>query len=549
MNGENRDKMNIMYIFNDTAFGGAGQSLLDTLVEIKYKINPIVIIRDRAKVEEKFTDLGIKCYKIPFSTDYVKIGSADAEKRMRDFRQSYEAAMQLLPIIEEEKVSLIHINSSVSYFAAIAALIANIPYIWHIRELMRDLYGCEFLNEDLKLSLYKKASRLITISDFVQRRYYEEYGLETFRLYNGLNTQRYQAEIDVNKPFKNAFIVAAMIMPEKRQWDVIRATELLAERGHDDINVIIVGNGGAGYVWALKKYIHKKNLDKNIVVLPFQNDLSNLRSQVSYAITSSQNEALGRVTIEAMLAGHVVIGARSGGTQEIIGSNEERGFLYELGNVYSLADTMERAISCEDDIKNTLLLNAQAYVEDTFNSKGYCRELLKIYDEEVKSFIPFDHTEFIRTLSEYYDMVRHGEEPVKEDNNITISNKSALMFSVALKWLEIRQKGHSLDEYFVHNNIHVIAIYGIGELGRRLYDELENTDIEIETLIDRNPNGMEKVLKFSQLNEEKLDVDAIVVTVISSEDQIIEEIKAYGYENVIGLSEIINSFEEGKKCM
>lgn len=537
----NRKKMNIMYIFNDTGFGGAGQSLLDTLSEIKSNVNPILIIRDDASVEGKFLELGIKCYKIHFSTDYVKIGSADEAQRIYDIRQSYEAALQLLPIIQKEKIQLIHINSSVSSFAAIAALMAHVPYIWHIRELLQEQLCCEFLNEALKISLYKKANKLITISDYVKRQYYEKYGLETFRLYNGLNIERFKTDTSPKK-FENTFIVAAMITPEKGQWDVIRATELLVERGYDDIEVNIVGGGAAGYIWSLKKYIKQRKLEKNIHILPFKDDLSQLRSRASYAITSSQNEALGRVTIEAMLAGNLVIGARSGGTTEIVGSNEERGFLYELGNSKSLADTMERAIVCADEKKKAIVRGAQRFAENTFNSKQYCKELLEIYVETIESFKPYEDDNFLKALEEYYHSIKdiHNHElKVK----VVPYKKSALMYPVVLKWLEIRQNGHSLDEYFKHNNIQTIGIYGMGALGCRLYDELENSCVKIKYLLDKNPNGMDKFFEFSLLDKGKLDVDAIVVTVIYSEKQIIDEIKTYGCKNVIGLSTVLNSFD------
>ena len=62
-------------------------------------------------------------------------------------------------------------------------------------------------------------------------------------------------------------------------------------------------------------------------------------------------------------------------------------------------------------------------------------------------------------------------------------------------------------------------------------------------MIDKSPNGIDKIFEFSELDKEKLDVETIVVTVISSEIQIINEIKTFGYKHVIGLSEIINSFQ------
>ena len=121
--------------------------------------------------------------------------------------------------------------------------------------------------------------------------------------------------------------------------------------------------------------------------------------------------------------------------------------------------------------------------------------------------------------------------------------KSALMLPLVSKWLEIRQMGQSLCEYFYLNNIQNIAIYGMGVLGCRLYDELEGSSVQVRYLIDKSPNGIDKIFEFSELDKEKLDVETIVVTVISSEIQIINEIKTFGYKHVIGLSEIINSFQ------
>ena len=198
---------------------------------------------------------------------------------------------------------MIHINSSVTYFAAIAALIAGIPYVWHIRELLEEHFECEFLNWEIKEKLYKQADKLIAISDYVEKTYYEKYSLKTIRIYDGLNIKRYKKHIEITKNFNRTFIVPGAITPEKGQLDIVKASEILVARGFCDFKIIIVGNGSDDYVWALKKYIKRKKLDKNICILPYCDELSHLRNQAAYAITSSQNEALGRVTIEAMLSG------------------------------------------------------------------------------------------------------------------------------------------------------------------------------------------------------------------------------------------------------
>ena len=535
-------KLNIMYIWNDTTFGGATQSLLDTLVEIKKKINPVVIMHDAVDDEEVFKKLDIRYYKIHFELNYTKIGNGNEEKRKFDKIQSYNAALQLNKLIEKEKIDLIHINSSVSYFGALAAMMSHIPYVWHIRELLEEQFGCEFLNDELMKKLFTRADKLIAISDFVQNKYQEKYHINTVRIYNGLNITKYKKKLNDNRKYNNDFLVVGNVSPGKGQWDVIRATEILVKKGYCNINIIIAGDGDSGYLWALKKYISKNNLNGNIHILPFISDLSKLRSGMSYAISCSKNEALGRVTIEAMLAGNLVIGSRSGATEEIIGRNEERGFLYELGNVNELADTMMRVMQCSDDIKNTVVKAAQIYAENIFDSKPYCRKLLKIYNEAIAEFIPGKYDMFINNLRNYSDSDQYASEFLLKESNI-VANKARAAYRLTAKWLEIKKKGHSLIEFFENNHFQSIAIYGMAELGRRLYDELDESGVEIKYLIDKSPNGMENILNFTLLDGRRLDVDVIVVTVASAEKQIVSELQESGYRKVIGLSDIMAAFE------
>lgn len=538
-------KKNILYIFNDISLGGAALSLWDILTEIKKYINPVVVMRESINDEagRKFEELGIRCYKIRFLTDYVPVGEVTRGKKEEEFRQSYEAALQLIPIIRKENVELIHINSSVSYFAALAALMMNIPYVWHIRELMEEQFGCEFLNNELKHELYIEADKLIAISNFVSQKYHEKYFITTTKIYNGLNVEKLRLCVDRNRDLKKVFLAAAaMISTGKGQLDAIKAVEILIGRGYTDVRLIIVGGGKENYIWALKKYVKKKKIGGFISILPFQSDLTVLRRNASYELVCSQNEALGRVTIEAMLAGNFVIGARSGGTIEIIGENEERGYLYELHNSEDLADAMIRAMKTPQKEKSEIVKKAQRYAEETFELRKYCNEMLLIYDKVIKSFEPRNRTVFLQKIKERYELIRD-----KRESNCQVSGNQLLKlqaaFSISVMWIEMKQKGYNLAEFFMRHKIQSIAIYGMAVLGRLLYDELEDSGIKIKYLIDQEPDFMNQVLEFVPLEEKVLVVDAIVVTVAGTEKKIVEEIRSMGYENVIGLSDIIDSFE------
>lgn len=58
-------------------------------------------------------------------------------------------------------------------------------------------------------------------------------------------------------------------------------------------------------------------------------------------------------------------------------------------------------------------------------------------------------------------------------------------FQILNHWLRLRQKGRTLIPFFKDNMVMSIAIYGMGALGERLYDELKNSGITVAYGIDR----------------------------------------------------------------
>lgn len=87
-------------------------------------------------------------------------------------------------------------------------------------------------------------------------------------------------------------------------------------------------------------------------------------------------------------------------------------------------------------------------------------------------------------------------------------------YKLLITWVEMKQEGKSLVEYFEFNNIKTIAIYGMKELGERLVKELEGSDIEIKYIIDQNADKIETQYKKVKPDDDLEPVDAIVVTAI-----------------------------------
>ena len=90
------------------------------------------------------------------------------------------------------------------------------------------------------------------------------------------------------------------------------------------------------------------------------------------------------------------------------------------------------------------------------------------------------------------------------------------------KWLTLKQQGKSLVQYFERNQYKTVAIYGMKELGERLYDELKDSDIKVLYAIDKNADAIYAEVDVLTPDDDLPEVDLIVVTPVHYFDEIEE---------------------------
>lgn len=107
------------------------------------------------------------------------------------------------------------------------------------------------------------------------------------------------------------------------------------------------------------------------------------------------------------------------------------------------------------------------------------------------------------------------------------------------QWLHVRQEGKTLVEYFEKQGYKTVAIYGMKELGERLYDELQGSGITVEYIIDKNADQIYADVDVVTPDEELKPVDVIVVTAIYYFDEIEEMLSEKVDYPVISLEDIL----------
>lgn len=112
-------------------------------------------------------------------------------------------------------------------------------------------------------------------------------------------------------------------------------------------------------------------------------------------------------------------------------------------------------------------------------------------------------------------------------------------YNLLNQWLALKQQGKSLEMYFLENQYKTIIIYGMGEIGNRLYEELKNSRIEIKYAIDKNVIIEYDDLEIMELSNSMEQADVVVVTAIFAFDEIKKSIEDKFQCDIISLEDVI----------
>lgn len=120
-----------------------------------------------------------------------------------------------------------------------------------------------------------------------------------------------------------------------------------------------------------------------------------------------------------------------------------------------------------------------------------------------------------------------------------MSDKHLALFLMMNQWVKVKQEGKNLAEYFKENSYKKIAIYGMSYAGETLVDELKNTEIEVAFGIDKNADSIYADVDIVSLEDDFVEVDAVVVTAIAFFDEIEEKLSEKVDCPILSLEDIL----------
>lgn len=120
-----------------------------------------------------------------------------------------------------------------------------------------------------------------------------------------------------------------------------------------------------------------------------------------------------------------------------------------------------------------------------------------------------------------------------------LSDKYLALYLLYDRWLLMKQTGRSVKEYFESHGYNRVAIYGMGKIGIRFFQELVQEGVEVLYVIDRNASQIKLNIECLSPEDNLPEVDVIIVTVIDDCERISKYIGNKTQCVIVSLEDII----------
>ena len=376
--------MKILFLSHYGAMLGANRSLLSLVIGIKAKgVEVKVYCPKEGPFVEKLKEEKIPFEIVPYknwANTFLLPGFWMLPLR---HLQNIGQLPALLEKVKAFQPDIIHTNSSVLGVGAQLADKLQLPHVWHIREFGRLDYNLRFFPSINNLHKWlAKASKIISISEVIKREVIGNMQLPIELVFNGVATashfEKFTPIYNQKKESQTiTFLLIGMLHPNKNQLLALQGFNKIA-KDFPQARLLVVGSGRRLYERKLKSFCKNNQIENQVHFAGYLPKPKDAYLQSDVVLMVSKNEAMGRVTAEAMAYGKPVIGYKSGATPELIKHGHD-GFLFEKG-AEGLANYMKHFLENPADLKK-MGKNSFATAKEKFTIDRYVDKMYAIFTD------------------------------------------------------------------------------------------------------------------------------------------------------------------------
>lgn len=366
-------EIDILFMSSDNNYSsGAFLCMVDLCREMIDKgIRPLVVLPGYGNAE-----VLLEANKIEYTFVQSRNGLIENDIRVNEPEINKKAITDIEDLIKRYHIRIVHNNSNHTYVGAVAARNLSIPYIWHLRENIME-QGFKFFNDEYIYSLINDACDVIAVSEYIGNCYPGVNSDRITCIYDGVDTKRYFCERDILQNETIKILMPGIMVPLKGQHQLINAAIELRKAGVL-FDISFVGSGDADYLRKLTDSVTENELGDCVHFYERVDDLEKWYANADVVVVCSKSEAFGRVTVEAQLAGCVVVGAACGATVELV-KDGKTGYLYKLDDAIMLSKKIIEIINNKEKAVEV----ARAGQKESLNKydrKLCCNRIIKLYE-------------------------------------------------------------------------------------------------------------------------------------------------------------------------
>ncbi|MCL2187582.1 MAG: glycosyltransferase family 4 protein [Defluviitaleaceae bacterium] len=321
--------------------------------------------------------INAECWTMPIN----EVNNPISVKRKEKLLTKNESAVNdLCQIITNEKIDIVHINTSWTHVGALAAQKMNIPVVWHIREFLEEDQCMQILDKSNGYALINRSNAIITVSNAIAKKYENILCKQKLNvIYNGINANKfYMPDKTIMKNEQTNLLYLGAISPQKG-FDLFIDACIILRKHNVNFCANVVGGGDSNYINAMKKKVQEESLSKYVIFHNLQANVEKFYRTADIFVMSSLSEAFGRTTAEAMMGGCLVIGTNDGATAELI-NHKQTGLLFAKGDANDLAKKIIYSINNISEASR-IAYTGREYAYNNFSSTANTNAIAKIYDK------------------------------------------------------------------------------------------------------------------------------------------------------------------------
>lgn len=346
------ERLTVLFLDHTAKLGGGEIALLHLLQHLdRRRFEPVVVLAENGPFAEQLRALGIESYVFPLAPHVVNTRKeslgASSLLRLHVIWDVLAYCTRVGKFARNRGVDLIHTNSlKADIIGGIAARIAKLPVVWHVRDRIDSDYLPPFAAQCFRLLCRVMPDFIVANSGAT---------LRTMRLPGGA---RYAVVHSGHAVVHDGIVPRAVAEKEhsqtmlvgmvgrltrwKGQHVFLKAAEKVRRR-FPSARFRIIGSamfGEEAYEREIRKLATSLGLDDCVEFMGFRGDVPRLIDEFDVLVHASiTGEPFGQVIIEGMLAGKPVVATNGGGVPEIV-EDWVTGLLVPMSNASAMSDAI-----------------------------------------------------------------------------------------------------------------------------------------------------------------------------------------------------------------